>query len=30
MAILRKINAKAKAEANTGFGTNAADFGGRF
>lgn len=30
MALLRKINAKAKTEINTGFGTNAGDYGGRF
>jgi Inward rectifier potassium channel C-terminal domain/Ion channel len=30
MALLRKINTKAKTENNTGFGTNAADYGGRF
>ncbi len=30
MAILRKINSKAKTETNTGFGSNAADYGGRF
>jgi hypothetical protein len=30
MALLRKINAKAKTENNTGFGTNAANYGGRF
>ncbi len=30
MAILRKINSKAKTENNTGFGTNANDYGGRF
>lgn len=30
MALLKKIYGKAKAEANTGFGTNAADYGGRF
>jgi inward rectifier potassium channel len=30
MALLRKINSKAKTEINTGFGVNAADYGGRF
>jgi inward rectifier potassium channel len=30
MALLRKINSKAKTEINTGFGTNASDYGGRF
>jgi inward rectifier potassium channel len=30
MALLRKINTKAKAEINTGFGTNTSDYGGRF
>lgn len=30
MALLRKINSKAKTEGNTGFGINAADYGGRF
>ncbi|MFZ1784709.1 MAG: ion channel [Ferruginibacter sp.] len=30
MALLRKINAKAKTEINTGFGINASDYGGRF
>lgn len=30
MALLRKINTKAKTEINTGFGTNSADYGGRF
>lgn len=30
MSILRKLNTKAKTEINTGFGTNAADYGGRF
>ncbi len=30
MAIIKKINAKAKAEINTGFGVNTADYGGRF
>ncbi|MEI9933759.1 MAG: ion channel [Ferruginibacter sp.] len=30
MALLRKINARAKAEANTGFGVNASDNAGRF
>lgn len=29
MAFLRKINSRAKTENNTGFGTNAADYGGR-
>jgi Inward rectifier potassium channel C-terminal domain/Ion channel len=29
MALLRKINSKAKTENNTGFGSNAADYGGR-
>ena len=29
MALLRKINSKAKTEINTGFGTNASDYGGR-
>jgi hypothetical protein len=30
MAILKKINTKAKADKNTGFGTNANSYGGRF
>jgi inward rectifier potassium channel len=30
MALLRKLNLKAKAEINTGFGSNASDYGGRF
>jgi len=30
MALLRKINSKAKTEMNTGFGANASDYGGRF
>jgi hypothetical protein len=30
MALLRKINSKAKTEINTGFGANAGDYGGRF
>ena len=30
MSLLRKINARAKAEINTGFGVNASDYGGRF
>lgn len=30
MSLLRKINSKAKTEINTGFGTNASDYGGRF
>ncbi len=30
MALLRKINTKAKTEGNTGFGVNASDYGGRF
>ena len=30
MALLRKINTKAKAEINTGFGSNTSDYGGRF
>jgi len=30
MAFLKKINTKAKAETNTGFGTNASSYGGRF
>lgn len=30
MALLRKINLKAKTEINTGFGINASDYGGRF
>jgi inward rectifier potassium channel len=30
MTFLRKLNLKAKAEINTGFGTNASDYGGRF
>jgi Inward rectifier potassium channel C-terminal domain/Ion channel len=29
MALLRKINSKAKTEINTGFGSNASDYGGR-
>jgi inward rectifier potassium channel len=30
MALLRKINSKAKTEINTGFGANSSDYGGRF
>ncbi len=30
MALLRKINSKAKTESNTGFGVNTSDYGGRF
>lgn len=30
MALIRKINSKARAEINTGFGTNTSDYGGRF
>ena len=30
MALLKKINSKAKADTNTGFGTNASSYGGRF
>ncbi len=30
MALLRKINTKAKTQDNTGFGINGADYGGRF
>lgn len=30
MAFLRKINIRAKSDANTGFGTNASSYGGRF
>ena len=30
MALLRKINTKAKSEINTGFGANTSDYGGRF
>ncbi|MEO5892930.1 MAG: ion channel, partial [Ferruginibacter sp.] len=30
MALLRKINTKAKTEINTGFGANTSDYGGRF
>ena len=30
MAFLKKLNSKAKAEINTGFGVNASDYGGRF
>jgi inward rectifier potassium channel len=30
MALLHKINTKAKAEINTGFGSNTSDYGGRF
>lgn len=30
MALLRKINTRAKTESNTGFGVNTADYGGRF
>jgi Inward rectifier potassium channel C-terminal domain/Ion channel len=30
MTLLRKLNTKAKSEINTGFGINAADYGGRF
>src|ERR1700722_2582859 len=29
MALLRKINTKAKTEINSGFGVNASDYGGR-
>ena len=29
MALLEKINSKAKAEINSGFGTNTSDYGGR-
>jgi inward rectifier potassium channel len=29
-ALLKKINSKAKSDTNTGFGTNAASYGGRF
>lgn len=30
MSLIRKMNIKAKTENNTGFGTNASDYGGRF
>ncbi|WP_293870131.1 ion channel [Flavobacterium sp.] len=30
MKLLKKINSKAKSDANTGFGTNASSYGGRF
>jgi Inward rectifier potassium channel C-terminal domain/Ion channel len=30
MALLRKLNTKAKTQINTGFGTNTSDYGGRF
>lgn len=30
MSLIRKLNTKAKTEINTGFGANAADYGGRF
>ncbi len=30
MSLLRKLNTKAKTQTNTGFGTNTADYGGRF
>ncbi len=30
MALLKKINSKAKADNNTGFGTNPNSYGGRF
>jgi inward rectifier potassium channel len=30
MAVRRRINNRARTEANTGFGTNASDYGGRF
>lgn len=30
MSLLRKLNTKAKTQINTGFGTNASDYGGRF
>ncbi|MBS1512653.1 MAG: Inward rectifier potassium channel Irk [Bacteroidetes bacterium] len=30
MALLRKLNTRAKSEINTGFGVNTADYGGRF
>ena len=30
MALLRKINSKAKTEINTGFGINTSDYGGRY
>jgi inward rectifier potassium channel len=30
MSLLKKINSKAKAEINSGFGTNASSYGGRF
>ena len=30
MAFKKKINLKAKAEINSGFGTNSSDYGGRF
>jgi len=30
MAFLKKINSKSKAQSNTGFGTNASSYGGRF
>ncbi len=30
MALIRKLNPKAKAEVNTGFGVNSSDYGGRY
>ncbi len=30
MALLRKLNTKAKTEINTGFGTNAQEYNGHF
>ena len=30
MALLKKLNIKAKPEINTGFGVNSSDYGGRF
>src|ERR1700751_6080391 len=30
MAVLKKINTKARSEINTGFGVNTSDYGGRF
>ena len=30
MKFIKKINSKAKADSNTGFGTNASSYGGRF
>ena len=30
MSLLRKLNTRAKTQINTGFGTNASDYGGRF